>query len=253
MVRLTVLRYRGLFITTAAFMVILNIILWLHGSQAEDLMTQSVTVGCPTGPACHDLTIDAMDAYRTVGLPMGFVSLLPVAVGAFWGAPLLSREMEHGYASTSWTQSLSRRRWLYLQLAIMSGPLALFAIDLGLIVSWWAEQQRALMVSLGSHPQAISPATLGVGPICWWLAAFSIGVACGAILKSTVPAIALTCSVLAPLSIGLTFPAANVASGGMLSFPQLFSESPMNIAVLAVATAGSLFAAVLLTDRASPR
>ena len=39
-------------------------------------------------------------------------NLLPLAVGVFWGAPLLAREVEQGTIRLVFTQSVSRRRWL---------------------------------------------------------------------------------------------------------------------------------------------
>ena len=37
---------------------------------------------------------------------------VPAFIGAFWGAPLLARELEAGTHRLAWTQSITRRRWL---------------------------------------------------------------------------------------------------------------------------------------------
>ena len=38
--------------------------------------------------------------------------LLPPLIGVFWGAPLVSRELESGTFRLAWSQSVTRSRWL---------------------------------------------------------------------------------------------------------------------------------------------
>ena len=44
--------------------------------------------------------------------------LTPALIGIFWGAPLISRELETGTFRLAWTQSVSRTRWLAVKLGL---------------------------------------------------------------------------------------------------------------------------------------
>jgi hypothetical protein len=46
-------------------------------------------------------------------------AFLPAAVGVFWGAPLLARQLESGSAELAWTQTVPRLRWLAAALAVV--------------------------------------------------------------------------------------------------------------------------------------
>ena len=51
--------------------------------------------------------------YFTTLLLTGFlVVLVPAVIGAFWGAPLIARELETGTHRLVWNQSVTRTRWL---------------------------------------------------------------------------------------------------------------------------------------------
>ena len=45
---------------------------------------------------------------------------VPAAIGAFWGAPLLARELELGTHRLAWTQGVTRGRWLGVKLAVLA-------------------------------------------------------------------------------------------------------------------------------------
>src|SRR5262245_3376143 len=47
------------------------------------------------------------------------VTAVPVIVGVFWGAPLISREFETGTQELVWQQSVPRRRWLAAKVGIV--------------------------------------------------------------------------------------------------------------------------------------
>jgi ABC-type transport system involved in multi-copper enzyme maturation permease subunit len=45
---------------------------------------------------------------------------VPAAIGAFWGAPLLARELELGTHRLAWTQGVTRGRWLGTKLVVLA-------------------------------------------------------------------------------------------------------------------------------------
>jgi hypothetical protein len=66
------------------------------------------------------------------------LTVVPALLGAFWGAPLIAREIESGTFPLVWTQSVTRTRWLVVKLAVLGLATMLVAGLLSLIVTWWA-------------------------------------------------------------------------------------------------------------------
>jgi ABC-type transport system involved in multi-copper enzyme maturation permease subunit len=48
------------------------------------------------------------------------IFLAPALLGLFWGAPLVARELETGTAALVWSQSVTRRRWRAVKLAVVA-------------------------------------------------------------------------------------------------------------------------------------
>jgi ABC-type transport system involved in multi-copper enzyme maturation permease subunit len=57
---------------------------------------------------------------------------IPALLGMFWGAPLVARELESGTYRLAWTQSVTRRRWLSVRVALVGGA----ALAVAGLVSW---------------------------------------------------------------------------------------------------------------------
>lgn len=116
---------------------------------------------------------------------------IPALLGIFWGAPLLAREFETGSFRLVWTQSVSRSRWLVTKLAVGGFATAATAGLLTLIVTWWYRSR--------DHVGGASPFQVfdrrDIAPIAYALFAFASGVLIGAILRRTLPAMAVTLGV----------------------------------------------------------
>jgi hypothetical protein len=134
----------------------------------------------------------------TIGTTAGFV--VPALLGAFWGAPMIARELEAGTHRLVWTQGVTRDRWLTakLGLGLLGVMTAAGIMSLGL--TWWAHPIDKA-VNAGGDANSIfdvariSPevfAARGLAPIGYAAFAFALGVLAGAILKRTVPAMAVT-------------------------------------------------------------
>jgi hypothetical protein len=136
----------------------------------------------------------------TVGTLGGFV--LPALIGAFWGAPTVAREVEAGTHRLVWTQGVTRDGWLGTKLGVglLGAMAAAGAMSLGL--SWWAHPVDVVVNATGGSDGGslfgvprISPdvfAARGLAPIGYAAFAFALGVLAGAVLKRTVPAMAVT-------------------------------------------------------------
>lgn len=52
---------------------------------------------------------------------------MPGLIGAFWGAPLLTREVEAGTHRLVWNQSVTRTRWLTVKVGMIGVASAIAA------------------------------------------------------------------------------------------------------------------------------
>ncbi|MGI5175893.1 ABC transporter permease [Dactylosporangium sp. CA-152071] len=134
---------------------------------------------------------------------------IPAAIGMFWGAPLVAKELEAGTLRLAWTQSVTRTRWLLVRLGLTGLAAGLFAGLSSLAVTWWAAPlDRA--GGLPGHDQGLAlpnrfaPLVFGardVVPVGHAVFAFALGVAVGLLVRRTVPAMAVTVAVLAAIQV----------------------------------------------------
>ncbi|MGH9078359.1 MAG: ABC transporter permease subunit, partial [Acidimicrobiales bacterium] len=120
-------------------------------------------------------------------------NLLPLMVGMFWGAPLLAREHELGTDVLAWSQTVSRRRWLTVKLSALAAAAAVAATGFSLLFGWWFGPFADLAIHGGqSRIQPNIFDVQGIVPIAYTLFAFALGTAAGAVIRRTVPAMAVT-------------------------------------------------------------
>jgi len=129
--------------------------------------------------------------------------LTPALIGTFWGAPLISRELETGTYRLAWTQSVTRTRWLAVKLGL--GCLVSMATAglLSLMVTWWSGPLDQLDQF---NNYRLSPLTFGardLTPIGYAAFAFALGVTIGLLLRRAVPAIAVTLAVFAAVQVAV--------------------------------------------------
>ena len=174
-----------------------------------------------------------------VGVVLPYV--VPPVVGAFWGAPLISRELETGTHRLVWSQSISRRRWLAVKLGVTGlGVVAVTGL-LSLAVTWWSDPiDDAINAGQDSNVYLprMFPVTFGARglvPVGYAAFAFALGVAVGLVVRRTIVALAVTLAavillevlapslirphLMAPTDLYLTASAENVR-GFMLSGPE---------------------------------
>ena len=129
--------------------------------------------------------------------------LTPALIGTFWGAPLISRELETGTYRLAWTQSVTRTRWLAVKLGL--GCLVSMATAglLSLMVTWWSGPLDQLDQF---NNYRLSPLTFGardLTPVGYAAFAFALGVTIGLLLRRAVPAIAVTLAVFAAVQVAV--------------------------------------------------
>ncbi|GAB3850733.1 ABC transporter permease [Dactylosporangium cerinum] len=128
---------------------------------------------------------------------VAIVMVVPAIIGLFWGAPLITREIEAGTHQLVWNQTVTRTRWLAVKLGV-TGLVAIAAAGLGsLAVTWWSAPID--QAAAGEFPR-LSPLMFdarGIAPMAYAAFAFALGVAAGSLIRRTLPAIAVTLAAFA--------------------------------------------------------
>jgi hypothetical protein len=127
---------------------------------------------------------------------------VPALIGVFWGAPLVSRELETGSVLLAWTQSVTRTRWLAIKLGVV-GLCALILSGLfSLVVSWWSHPIDQLNMDRFS---SLVFAQRGIAPLGYAAFALALGVTAGVIIRRTQPAMVATLAVFGALRVAITY------------------------------------------------
>lgn len=183
----------------------LAVALGLVGAHVADLYRQSGLATC-TGGTCKDLAdafllrarAGAGGPLRELGVVLAY--LTPGLIGAFWGAPLVGRELETGTFRLAWTQSVSRERWLAVKVGLLGLATLVISGAVALVVTWSSarvdrvEAVRMDPTQFGSH---------GIVPVAYALLAFAVGVLAGILLRRTVPAMAVTIAYVAVVQVAM--------------------------------------------------
>ncbi len=208
MIRFTWLQFRTQAAAAAAVLAVAVVVLVVTGLHLAHLFTASgLTDSCVMAPpgsraACRtEPFLDKAAGDLTVGRYLGYaVYAVPAILGAFWGAPLITRELETGTARLAWTQSVTRTRWLAVKLAV-AGLASMAAAGLAsLLVTWWASPIDA--VSQNRFTPVIFGAR-GIVPLGYAAFAFALGVAAGVLIRRTLPAMAVTLVIFAAVLIAM--------------------------------------------------
>jgi hypothetical protein len=151
----------------------------------------SLLTTCPkasavqAGPPCRDKNIVSL-----IGNDLRVLSVIvPAVLGMLWGAPLVAHEAESGTTSFAWTQGITRNRWLAAKAGIMLAAAALWEGAVSALVTWWSGPENA---QRGEAFGANYFDTQGITPIGYAVFAMALGITAGALLRRTLPAIAVT-------------------------------------------------------------
>jgi hypothetical protein len=143
---------------------------------------------------------------------LGVVMILvtPAVIGIFWGAPLVAREIEAGTHHLAWTQSIGRTRWLAVKLALIGLAAMAVTEGLSLMQAWWAAPIGRAVAHGGSGTNlamgqfsSLVFATHGITPLGYAAFAFTLGVTAGALIRRTVPAMAVTLAIFTATQIAM--------------------------------------------------
>jgi len=123
--------------------------------------------------------------------------VLPALAGAFIGAPLVAREIENGTHHLAWTQGVTRMRWLLVKLALVFVPLMAAAALVGYLEVVFLNVQGPQVNRWNIFDQQAP-----VVPAATFLA-LALGVAFGAVIRRSVPAMAATLLAFVVVRVGI--------------------------------------------------
>ncbi|GAA3446868.1 ABC transporter permease [Planomonospora venezuelensis] len=203
MIWLTWRQFRGSAAAVAALLVVLTAVLALSGPGLASRYSAGITA-CVQDDTCGQFFDRFFGQYDTPFMAVSLiVLLLPALAGIFWGAPLITREMEADTHLLVWNQSITRSRWLAVKLGL-TGLTAMAAAGLcGLVVTWWsAPLDRSAPEDLALMAPLVFGAR-GIAPMGYAAFAFVLGVTVGMTVRRTLPAMALTLAVFATIQLAM--------------------------------------------------
>lgn len=165
-----------------------------------------------TGPLAlaHVVEQLSLPQKRVFALGSAALILLPAVIGAFWGAPLVARELEAGTHRLAWAQGVGRQRWLWTKAGLGALATAATTGAASLALTWWAAPVDRAIGAAGDRGgffvAKVEPLVFdarGVVPVAHALLAFMVGVAAGTLLRRTLPAMGATLLVFAAVSLAM--------------------------------------------------
>ncbi|WP_329083423.1 ABC transporter permease [Streptosporangium sp. NBC_01469] len=203
MIWLTWRQFRGSAAMMAALLVALIAVLALTG---PDLASQYSTgiAACTQDSTCDRFYDRFFDKYQLPFTAVSLVALLlPALVGLFWGAPMITRELEANTHLLVWNQSITRGRWLAVKLTL-TGLVAMAAAGVcGLAVTWWSDPlDKSAVPELALMAPLVFGAR-GIAPMGYAAFAFVLGVTVGMLARRTLAAMALTLALFTVIQIAM--------------------------------------------------
>ena len=209
MLWLTWRQFRTQAIVASGVLVAAAILFYFTGQNMYRMFDSSGIVTCHGADACSAAQSVFLDRVKGDTLypilyfvGIGGLYLAPAAMGMFWGAPLITRELEAGTFRLTWNQSTTRTRWLAVKLAVVAlGAMAAEGLA-GWLLTWWSGPIDRADALPGYTPQAIpnrfNPLIFGardVLPVGCAAFALVLGVTIGLLIRRTLPAMAVTFAV----------------------------------------------------------
>jgi len=181
-------QYRAQGVIGLAALAAFGAVLLVTGVQMAS-QWHSALASCTPSGTCRGLA-DSL----SLGSPLGkdFVilsNMVPALLGFLWGAPLVAQEMETGTKTFAWTQGITRTRWLSVKAGWLLLAAAVWGGAVAALDTWWSGPRNALYAN-AFQPNIFD--TQGIVTVGYAVFALALGVTAGALLRRTLPAIAIT-------------------------------------------------------------
>jgi ABC-type transport system involved in multi-copper enzyme maturation permease subunit len=180
-------QHRVQYLVGAALLAAFAVMIVVTGGQVSDQF-HAAQAACAAGHGCRHLGGLFMGS-QVVGFLVIATLGTPLLVGMFWGAPLVAAESEAGTTQFAWMQSVTRRHWLVVKIGFMLIAAAIWGAVISALVTWWASPTNAEQLNQ-FDPGRFD--IMGLVPVGYSLFAVALGVTAGALLRRTLPALAVT-------------------------------------------------------------
>jgi hypothetical protein len=211
MIWLTWRQFRAQAVVAAAALAAVAVTLGVTGPNLAHLHAASGLDGCRIH--CRSLATTFLAQMKSDAVyPLLYFAggaalfLTPALIGVFWGAPLVTRELEAGTFRLAWNQSVTRTRWMAAKLGLIGLAAMATAGLLSLMITWWSapiDQAGGFPVTLGQLSR-FSPLVFdarGVAPIGYAAFAFTLGVIAGVLIRRMLPAMAIALACVAAVQL----------------------------------------------------
>ena len=185
MIRFAWLQFRMQVAIAAGALAIVALVLVATGPNLVHLYDTTVA-NCAALHDCSTATTNFTNSEVPLQVFLDFLLLVvPLLIGMFWGAPLVSREFETGTFRLAWTQGVSRTRWLAVKLGL-GVVMSMATVGLlTLIVSWWSSR----LDQVNANPfVSVRFGARDIVPIGYAAFAFALGLAAGMLFRRLLPA-----------------------------------------------------------------
>ena len=181
-------QHRAQFYVGAALLAALAVLLLITGLQMAS-QYHSAIAACTATHSCANLASSLFLGSHAVGFAVIMTLGAPILVGLFWGAPLVAAELETGTSQFAWMQSVTRKRWLAVKAGWILLAAAVWGGVISALVTWWSGPDNALQLDQ-FKPGRFD--IMGIVPVAYALFAVALGICAGALLRRTLPALAVT-------------------------------------------------------------
>jgi hypothetical protein len=188
---------------TAAAAFVIAVVAVIAAVTGPDLVRlyRAAVAGCASRAKCQATMAAFATQDGSLRLWLGvLVVIAPAIIGMFWGAPLVASELEDGTFRLAWTQGVTRTRWLAVRLGVAGLASMAAAGLLSLLVTWWASPLD--QVGLSRFATFDQRDTVPIGYAAF---AFVLGVAVGAAMRRTLPAMAVTLVAFVAARMAVTY------------------------------------------------
>jgi len=177
-------------------------VLFLITGLHDAAQWHTALANCAKNATCGDLA----QAVSLASGPVYTLAILtlaaPLLFGMFWGSPAVARERETGTTQFAWTQSVTRGHWLSVKAGWLLLAGAVFGGAVAGIVTWWYAPLNAL------NQGQFTPGSFdiqGIVPIGYAVFAVALGIAAGALIGRSLPALAVTAGVFLAVRLVVTY------------------------------------------------
>jgi hypothetical protein len=189
MIWLTWRQHRAQAAVGASLLIAIATSLIVLGTMARDAARQYGLPDCAgSGGDCGAALARLHKHFHWIPPVTASLIALPLLAGMFWAAPLLSREYEAGTHRLAWTQSVSPLRWIMTKIVVICSVATVAALALGMVTAWTL---APLAPAFGTRFNSTWFDIQGLVPAACMFFALAAGIASSALLRRTIPAMAI--------------------------------------------------------------